>query len=91
MIDLGLCGTEEMYFAVTHFEADGGIEVSASHNPMDYNGMKLVRAGSAPLDTATGLEAIKNLTAANHLPYMPGGLPVTSRKVVWLLPEQLRL
>jgi phosphomannomutase len=73
VIDLGLCGTEEMYFAVTHFKADGGIEVTASHNPMDYNGMKLVRAGSAPLDTATGLAAIKDLAAADDLPDLPGG------------------
>jgi phosphomannomutase len=71
VIDLGLYGTEEMYFAVTHFEAVGGIELTASHNPMDYNGMKLVREGSAPLDTATGLEAIKALAAENDL---PGGL-----------------
>ena len=46
---LGLCGTEEMYFAVDHLGADGGIEVTASHNPMDYNGMKLVGAGARPL------------------------------------------
>ena len=43
VIDLGLSGTEEMYFATTHFGADGGICVTASHNPMDYNGMKMVR------------------------------------------------
>lgn len=49
VLDLGLCGTEEMYHAVTHFGADGGIEVTASHNPMDYNGMKMVQRGSAPL------------------------------------------
>lgn len=59
VLDLGLSGTEEMYFATTHFAADGGICVTASHNPMDYNGMKMVRAGSAPLDTATGLADIK--------------------------------
>ena len=61
VIDLGLCGTEEMYFAVTHLGADGGIEVTASHNPMDYNGLKMVRRGSAPLDAASGLAAIKAL------------------------------
>jgi phosphomannomutase len=49
VLDLGLCGTEEMYFAVDHLGADGGIEVTASHNPMDYNGMKLVGAGAAPI------------------------------------------
>lgn len=51
--DLGLAGTEEMYFATAHFGADGGIEVTASHNPIDYNGMKLVGAGAAPLDPDT--------------------------------------
>ena len=61
VLDLGLAGTEEMYFGTTHFGADGGICVTASHNPMDYNGMKMVRAGSAPLDAATGLARIKTL------------------------------
>lgn len=61
VLDLGLCGTEEMYFATTYFAADGGIEITASHNPMDYNGMKMVRAGSAPLDAASGLAGIKAL------------------------------
>lgn len=73
VLDLGLCGTEEMYFAVAHFGADGGIEVTASHNPMDYNGMKLVRKGSAPLDTTTGLAAIKILAEGPDLPSVPGG------------------
>jgi phosphomannomutase len=61
VIDLGLCGTEEMYFATTHHDACGGIEVTASHNPMDYNGMKMVKRGSAPLDPATEMAAIKAL------------------------------
>ena len=51
--DLGLAGTEEMYFATAHYGADGGIEVTASHNPIDYNGMKLVGPGAAPLDPET--------------------------------------
>ncbi len=65
VLDLGLSGTEEMYFATTNFGADGGICVTASHNPMDYNGMKMVRAGSAPLDTASGLARIKELAEEN--------------------------
>ena len=65
VLDLGLSGTEEMYFATTHFGTDAGICVTASHNPMDYNGMKMVRAGSAPLDAATGLSDIKALAEAN--------------------------
>lgn len=67
VLDLGLSGTEEIYFATTHFEADGGICVTASHNPMDYNGMKMVRAGSAPLDAASGLARIKELAEENAL------------------------
>lgn len=46
VIDLGETGTEEVYFATSFLNADGGIEVTASHNPMDYNGLKLVREGS---------------------------------------------
>lgn len=61
VLDLGLCGTEEMYFATSHFDADGGISVTASHNPMDYNGMKIVGRGSAPLDPATDMARIRTL------------------------------
>lgn len=74
VLDLGLSGTEEMYFATTHFGADGGICVTASHNPMDYNGMKMVRAGSAPLDAETGLAQIKALAEADDFgPPRAGG------------------
>ena len=65
VLDLGLCGTEEVYFATDHLGADGGIEVTASHNPMDYNGMKMVRAGSAPVGWDTGLSAMAALAAAD--------------------------
>ena len=74
VLDLGLCGTEEVYFATGHLGADGGICVTASHNPMDYNGMKMVRAGAAPLDAATGLAAIKALAETQAFaPARPGG------------------
>ena len=49
VLGLGLAGTEEVYNAVAHFDADAGIEVTASHNPINYNGMKIVKAGSKPL------------------------------------------
>ena len=49
VLDIGLAGTEEMYAAVTEFGACAGIEVTASHNPIDYNGMKIVGRGSKPL------------------------------------------
>jgi phosphomannomutase len=60
VLDLGLSGTEEMYFAVSHLGADGGITVTASHNPMDYNGLKLVGAGSVPL-TEAAFNAVRAL------------------------------
>ncbi|TLU65076.1 phosphomannomutase CpsG [Thalassotalea litorea] len=59
VIDLGMTGTEEIYFATRHLGVCGGIEVTASHNPMDYNGMKLVREDSKPISGDTGLLAIK--------------------------------
>ena len=61
VIDIGLCGTEEIYFATSHLKADGGIMVTASHNPKDYNGMKLVREESKPISGDTGLREIQRL------------------------------
>ncbi|HAI2857235.1 TPA: phosphomannomutase CpsG [Escherichia coli] len=55
VLDIGMSGTEEIYFATFHLGVDGGIEVTASHNPMDYNGMKLVREGARPISGDTGL------------------------------------
>lgn len=59
--DIGLCGTEEIYFATSHAGMDGGIAVTASHNPKDYNGMKFVREGSRPISGDTGLFDIRDL------------------------------
>ncbi len=74
VIDLGLCGTEEVYFATSHLEADGGIEITASHNPIDYNGMKMVGRGSAPLDATTTMPAIRALaTSGGFAPPVAGG------------------
>ncbi len=63
---IGVCGTEEIYFATDYFGFDGGIVVTASHNPKDYNGMKLVRQGSRPISGDSGLDEIKALVAANQ-------------------------
>jgi len=65
VIDLGLCGTEHIYFATSHLQCDGGIIVTASHNPIDYNGMKLVRENSKPISGDTGLLDIKALAERN--------------------------
>jgi phosphomannomutase len=59
--DIGLCGTEEIYFATSHAQMDGGIAVTASHNPKDYNGMKFVREESKPISGDTGLFDIQAL------------------------------
>lgn len=59
VIDLGMTGTEEIYFTTSYLNVCGGVEVTASHNPLDYNGMKLVRANSKPISGDTGLHAIK--------------------------------
>ena len=65
VIDIGMCGTEEIYFATSHLNVDGGIVVTASHNPIDYNGLKLVREGSRPISGDTGLNEIKRLAEEN--------------------------
>ncbi|EOG9062964.1 phosphomannomutase CpsG [Vibrio fluvialis] len=66
VIDIGVTGTEEIYFATFYLGVDGGIEVTASHNPMDYNGMKLVREGSKPISGDTGLREIQELAEKNE-------------------------
>ena len=66
VIDIGMVGTEEVYFATSHLNADGGIEVTASHNPIDYNGMKPIREGSRPISSDTGLLDIKRLAEQNN-------------------------
>jgi phosphomannomutase len=68
VLDIGLSGTEEIYFATFHLGVDGGIEVTASHNPMDYNGMKLVREGARPISGDTGLRDVQRLAEANDFP-----------------------
>ena len=60
VIDIGLCGTEEVYFATSAFEADGGVMITASHNPKGYNGMKLVKSESRPISGDTGLNTIRD-------------------------------
>lgn len=68
VLDIGLCGTEEIYFTTFHEGLDGGIMVTASHNPMDYNGMKLVRQESKPISGDSGLDVIQALAEGNRFP-----------------------
>jgi phosphomannomutase/phosphomannomutase/phosphoglucomutase len=60
--DIGLCGTEGSYFATFNTPLDGGIMVTASHNPPDYNGLKFVREQSRPISGDTGLKEMQKLT-----------------------------
>jgi phosphomannomutase/phosphomannomutase/phosphoglucomutase len=66
--DIGLCGTEGVYFATFAEALDGGIMVTASHNPPDYNGMKFVREGSRPISADTGLLDMRALIEDGRLP-----------------------
>lgn len=73
VIDIGMTGTEEIYFSAFHLDVDGGIEVTASHNPIDYNGMKFVGRYALPISGDSGLKAIQQLAEANH------SSPITKR------------
>lgn len=59
VLDLGICGTENVYFATFHQQLDGGIMITASHNPVDYNGFKFVGHGARPISADTGLKDIR--------------------------------
>ena len=61
VMSIGLAGTEEMYWAATEFNACAGIEITASYNPINYNGLKIVKSGSQPLDDKDDFQAIKLL------------------------------
>lgn len=73
--DIGVCGTEEVYFATFHYGLDGGLMITASHNPSDYNGLKLVREDARPISADTGLQDIKRRVLAGVAPRAaaPGG------------------
>ena len=66
ILDLGMTGTEEVYFGAFHLDVQGGIEITASHNPMDYNGMKLVRENARPISADTGLKEIQALAESGE-------------------------
>ncbi len=70
VIDIGLCGTEMLYFAVGSLGAGGGIMITASHNPSDYNGMKLVREHAIPISGDSGLLDLERIAIAGEFPLL---------------------
>ena len=67
VIDLGLCGTEMVYYATPSLNADGGIMITASHNPPEYNGMKFVKRNAVPVGYDSGLNTIEKMILENDL------------------------
>ncbi|NWF50509.1 MAG: phosphomannomutase [Ignavibacteriaceae bacterium] len=67
VVNIGLCGTEMVYFATPYFDADGGIMITASHNPPEYNGMKFVKKNSVPVGYDSGLNVIEKMIVENDL------------------------
>ncbi len=72
VVDIGACGTEGVYFATFHLGLDGGVMITASHNPVDYNGLKLVREKGKPISADTGLVEIERRVLADDLGPAPG-------------------
>src|SRR5687767_14836666 len=68
VVDCGMLGTDMLYFAVANDELGGGAQITASHNPKEYNGIKMVRAGALPLSGDAGIGDIRDMIAADALP-----------------------
>lgn len=83
VFDIGLCGTEGVYFATADGGYDGGIMTTASHNPPDYNGMKFVREGSRPISADTGLKEIRAIAERGDF---TGGVKPGSRHEIDTMP-----
>jgi phosphomannomutase len=83
VVDYGMLGTDQLYFAVVEDGLEGGAQITASHNPGEYNGIKMVRAGALPLSGDAGIGDIRDMIASDRLP-APAAAPgtVTSRDVL---------
>ena len=67
VVNIGLCGTEMIYFSTPYLNADGGIMITASHNPPEYNGMKFVKRDSVPVGYGSGLNVVEEMILKNNL------------------------
>src|SRR5213083_3454201 len=68
VVDYGMIATDMLYFAVARDRHDGGVQITASHNPKQYNGMKLVRKEAFPLSGDAGISDIRDMIAGGRLP-----------------------
>jgi len=84
VIDIGMIGTEKIYFATKFLGIDGGVEVTVSYNPMDYNGMKFVPEDSKPIGGDTGLRVIQALAEANDVVSRRGSLTQQSTLIAYV-------
>ena len=87
VVDLGLCGTEEVYFGTKFLEADGGCMVTASHNPINYNGMKMVRDEAKPISADTGLADIRKMAedeSYGEKASVPGNLTLIDNRAAYV-------
>jgi phosphomannomutase len=82
VIDYGMMGTDMMYFAVARDGLDGGVQITASHNPKEYNGIKMVRREAFPLSGDAGIGDIRDMIEADRLPAPGTRGTVTTRDVV---------
>lgn len=89
VVDIGMCGTEQIYFATAHLKLDGGIMITASHNPREYNGMKLVREESRPISSDTGLKDIEERAVAGTFAPVVG-VPKGKVESVNIVPDYIQ-
>jgi phosphomannomutase len=84
VVDYGMLGTDMLYFGVVHDQLDGGAQITASHNPKQYNGVKMVRAGALPLSGDAGLGEIRDMIVNDTIP-LPAPVPgsVTPRNIIF--------
>lgn len=89
VVDIGTCGTEQIYFATAHLNLDGGIMITASHNPQEYNGMKLVRAESRPISGDSGLKELEDMVVNGDF---PPGVATKPSEVVYhnIMPDYIQ-
>src|SRR5215470_15401596 len=90
VVDYGMLGTDMLYFGVVHDRLEGGAQITASHNPKRYNGIKMVRAGALPLSGDAGLGEIRDMIVGDRLP-PPAATPgsVSPRNILFEYVEKV--